>query len=203
MSEPVAARVIWWLAGLAFLGVGVGCVWWPASQNISAVRTQSRELYDEANQLDAEIRRAGELRAVGARVLSDVERLGGQRSNGAATAAALELLGAESRRFDVELRSVVPQNVAKPLERAAAHPPELLAQNELVLGLRGRFRNVLAFVADLPRHDALIEVRGVTLSAAGASPDGTPALDATVEATLYRLREAPLKEVSRVSSARR
>src|ERR1700722_1276731 len=105
MSESTIVRMVWMLTGLALL-VGVGGVWFPASQRIAAIRAVSRELYDEANQNETEAHRARELSRVRERVAADVRYLAGQSSGAAATAAAVHLLGEESRHFNVELRSI-------------------------------------------------------------------------------------------------
>ena len=195
MNEAVVARVVWWLAGFVFVGIGIGLVWWPASAHIAAVRENAKELYDEANANQADVRRAATLRSARARIAADVGALTGQRSSGAATAAALHVLSARAKHFGVELRSVAPQEVPGAMLGPAARPaPDGLIPIDMTVGLRGIFRNVVALLADLPRHQALLAVRDVSLQATDALHAGVPTLDVTVHATLYRVRQKALTE---------
>ena len=195
MSEMLVARIVWWLAGLAFVGGGIGWVWWPASVQIASVRENAREMYDEANANDAQVRRAASVREARARITADLGALAGQVSNGAATAVALQLLSDESKRFGVELRSVAPQDVPGPMPSPTTTlGGEALIPSDMTLGLRGNFRSVATLIADLPRHQALIAVRAVSLQATDAFHSGVPTLDVTVRATLYRIANATMME---------
>jgi Tfp pilus assembly protein PilO len=193
MSESTMARILWALTFVVVAGIGVGCVWYPASQRIEALNAASHELYDEANSDELEVRRSQELRQVRERIVADVRKLSGQRSNATAMAAALHLLSDESKRFNVELRSVVPQ--------PASATPAPLIPSELTLGLRGRFRNIVAMLVDLPRHDVLIGVRDVAFASTSTLHAGVPVLDVTIHATLYRVRDQKTVEDDRVASA--
>ncbi|HVA28116.1 MAG TPA: hypothetical protein VNF68_08045 [Candidatus Baltobacteraceae bacterium] len=204
MNDALVARIVWWLAGLVFVGGGIGWVWWPASTQIAAVRESAQELYDEANADEADVRRAATLRSARARIAADVGALAGQTSSGAATAAALRLLSAQSKQFGVELRSVTPQEV-QPTMHA---PTPRLARDTLIpmdiaVGLRGNFRNVVKLLSDLPRHEALLALRDVSLQATGALHAGGPTLDVTVHAILYRIGDKATTEGTYAAGASR
>jgi hypothetical protein len=198
MSEEVTARVAWWLAGCVLFGVGVGGVWWPASQRIAEIRAHSRDMYDEANRNQAEVRQADDLRRVQVRVAADVARLSGQSSVGAAMASALRLLGDESKRFNVELRSIAPEETSGTTDGAKAN--DALLGTDVTLGLRGSFRNMVVMLADLPRHDVLLAVHDVALQGTDKIHAGVPTLTATVHATLYRVRRERSREDNHVAS---
>jgi Tfp pilus assembly protein PilO len=187
------ARLLWVLTCFVVVGIGVGGVWYPASQRIASLNASARELYEEANSDELEVQRSRELRRVRARIVADVRHLSGQTSGAAATAAALHLLSDESKHFNVELRSVVPQ--------VSSATPAPLISNDLTLGLRGRFRNIVAMLVDLPRHDVLIGVRDVAFVSTQTLHGGTPMLDVTVHATLYRVRDQKTVEDDRAASA--
>ncbi|HTX57048.1 MAG TPA: type 4a pilus biogenesis protein PilO [Candidatus Acidoferrales bacterium] len=173
-------RIVWMLAASIFFGVGVGIVWWPTSQTIASYKTQAKSLYDDANQDETEIAHASELRSAARRVEDDVKLLSAQSSAGAVTAATLRLLNGEAHAYGVDVRSIVPAP-------QASASPGALAGTVVELDVRGRFRNLLAFISDLPRHDVLMEINDVSLAGTGdRSPK--PVLAATIHAAIYRYR---------------
>jgi len=183
-------RLVWLSAAVVFLGLGVGAVWWPNAQAIAAVSAQARSLYDQANQNDAEVRHAAQLRALAKRVADDVHSLSGLGSQSAVMATTLNLLNREGRMFSVDVRSIVPAPAASasPVPQAGA-----LAGTTVQIDVRGHFRDILAFTSDLPRHNALIEIHDVSLIDRGdRSP--APVLGATIHATLFRYRDAGQRE---------
>lgn len=198
MSERAATRVLWWLSAFVIFGLGVGCIWWPASRHIAQIQAHSREMYDEANQYDADVRQATKLRNIRARVEADVRRLTGQTSDGAAMASALQLLSDESKRFDVELRSVAPE--VAPIPVATSRATDVLVPTSVTLGFRGKFRNVVALLADVPRHEVLLAINDVSLQTSDTAHFGSPTLGVIVHATLYRVRPEPAMENRRVAS---
>ncbi|HUA09828.1 MAG TPA: type 4a pilus biogenesis protein PilO [Candidatus Acidoferrales bacterium] len=199
MTIAAYVRIVWLLTGAVFFGLGVGVVWWPNAQTIAAVSAQSRALYDEANQNEAEVRHAAQLRAVARQIAGDVRSLSGEGSQSAAMAATLALLGREGRAFSVDVRSILPAPEASampspgPAERALAGTP-------LEIDVRGSFRDILAFVSDLPRHDALIEVHELSLSDRG---DRSPKhiLGASIYATVFRYGDGAERETQHASRA--
>jgi hypothetical protein len=168
---------------LIIFGVGVGGVWWPASQSIEQVRAHARDLYEQANQNDAIVRRAAFLHAAEKRIHSDVLALGGKSSPGAVTAAMLRLLNEEARRLNIDVRTLTPATGAPAPQAQRA----LASGGDVSLGVRGPFRNVISFIADLPRHDVLIEIHNAQLSSADIQQHH-PMLEVTINATIYRLR---------------
>lgn len=180
-------RALWTLTAFVLFAVGLGRVWWPASQRIAQVRSDALELYEEANSFDATTRRAADLRATQARVEADLRLLGGIRSQAAVTAALLTLLHDRADRNGVEVRDVSP---ARESPKTSGSMKHLLSGADLAIGLRGPFRNVVAFIADLPRHDVLIDVHDIRVA---SSPAGrrVPILDVTVHATAYRVTSLP------------
>lgn len=179
-------RVTWLIVAFVVGGVGFGCIWWPASQQISQRHARALELYDEANTIDAAIRRSSQLRDAQLRIRSDLAELGGIRTPGAVTAALLQLLHEESKRQSIEVREVAPDANA----RASVPKADLLAPTELSIAVRGPFRNIVALVADLSRHDVLVDIHDIQLGAT-ESTRNAPVLDATLHATMYRLVSLP------------
>ncbi len=187
MSDGV--RIIWILAVAIFLGVGVGVVWWPTSQTIAALKTQAKSLYDEANQNEADVRHSSEMHSLARRVSEDVRELSGQGSQSAVTAAMLSLLNREAHAFNIDIRTIVPVSPSSPVPstQARAISDSSLAGTPIEIDLRGRFKDVLGFVSDLPRHNVLIDVNDLNLADEG-DRSASPVLSAKIHATLFRYR---------------
>ncbi len=181
LSIGAGVRIAWMLAATVLLGGGVGMVWWPASQTIAAIQSQAKTLYDEANENDAEVRHAAQLRALGKQVAEDVRALSGQGSQSAVTATILGLLNREARTFKIDVRSIVPAPSSAP----KSDDDRVLAGATIEIDARGHFRDLLAFVSDLPRHDVLIALSDMTLD---NSDDRSfkPQLHAKIHATVFR-----------------
>jgi Tfp pilus assembly protein PilO len=181
LSIRAGVRIAWMLTATVFLGGGIGMVWWPASQTIAAIQSQAKTLYDEASENDAEVRRAAELRALGKQVAEDVRALSGQGSQSAVTATILGLLSREARVFKIDVRSIVPAPSTTP----PRNEDRVLAGAPIEIDARGQFRDLLAFVSDLPRHNVLIDLSDITLD---DSDDRSlkPQVNAKIHATVFR-----------------
>lgn len=187
IDEGAAVRITWLLAAFTIVGVGVGLVWWPASQRTDELRARAREMYEEANRFDAEIHQAARLREIKARVLRDVSKLAGQSSRSAATATSLALLNDEARRFSIQIRSITPQpGSASGLPSPPPRGRKNLDGYDIAIVVHGGFRDIVSFVADLPRHNVLVSLNDVTMTLDGKATM-RPILNATVNATVYRL----------------
>jgi Tfp pilus assembly protein PilO len=207
-DEPLtvtsAVRITWMLTAFVFFGLGIGLVWWPTSQTIDAVKTQARSLYDEANQNESDVQRAAQLREVAQRVSDDVRKLSGQGSQSAVTAATLALLYRESRVHSVDVQSISPAAVASPAAAtasAAARPTDnALVGSPIEIDVRGRFRDILSFISDLPRNNVLIDVNDISLADRG-DRSAKPVLGATIHATIYRYQGIAEREIQHASGA--
>lgn len=193
LTEPLSmasgVRITWTLTIAMFLGIGLGVVWWPASQSIAAVKEQAKSLYDEANQNEADVQHAERLHAIAKRVSDDVRQLSGQGSQSATTAATLTLLNRESRAYTIDIRSIVPAPVASASAAPSATQPadNVLAGTAISIDVRGTFRDILAFISDLPRHNVLIDVSDINLVDRG-DHSSKPVLGGTIHATVFRYK---------------
>jgi Tfp pilus assembly protein PilO len=211
VTEPLTLasgiRIVWMLTATTFFGLGLGLVWWPTWQTINATKAQAKTLYDEANQNESEIQRAAQLRVMAKRVAEDVHQLSGQGSASAVTAATLTLLNRESRAYGVDVRSIVPAPVSSLSPAPASPDPETLqaAHNALVgtameIDVRANFRDLLAFISDLPRHNVLIDVSDVSLVDRG-DRSAKPVLGAKIQATIYRYQGVAEREDANASGS--
>lgn len=189
LTMSAGVRIIWILGAAIFLGIGVGLVWWPTSQTITVLKSQAKNLYDEANQNEADVRRAAELHSLAKRVSDEVRLLSGQESQSAVTAATLSLLNREARAFGIDVRSIVPAPASSPTPpvQGQSASSSALEGTPVEIDVRGRFRDVLGFVSDLPRHNVLIDVSDLNLADDG-DRSVKPVLSAKIHATVFRYR---------------
>jgi hypothetical protein len=171
----------WLTVGALALG-GYLIVVAPAERKLQEIRAQAHDLYDLAIRNEHLLRGAAGLSAARDRVAVDVARLAGQRGAGSATLRTLQMLQREGSRAHVTIGSLAPD------------APDSTAQNgseDVTIAMRGTYRNVLSAIADVSRHDVLLEVSGATLATAEAGADE---IDATLHATLYYRLDALAKE---------
>lgn len=180
MTVASVVRVVWLLTFAIFVGIGVGLVWLPASASIESLRREASHYYEEAVHNEDEVRNAAKLEAMHVAVEDDLRSLTHAGTTGQATTALLTLLAGESRQYRVSVRAIVPSAVASP----STGPFD---ETNVQFTLAGRFADVLAFVADLPRRDTLIEIRDMTLAATDGRASH-PELTVTIHAVLYRYR---------------
>lgn len=177
-----AVRSLWLLVVLMLLG-GYGLIVQPGEQAINAMELRARTLYDEANENESKIRRSSQLEQVRRRVQWDLRKLSGQAAPAATTAVLLRLLNDDAKRFNLEIRAVTPDRNTAPSVTSSLD----FSETDWSIGLRGRFRDVVAFVTDLPKHNALLYLRDVELTSTSNEPAAAPWLNVTLHAQLYHL----------------
>jgi Tfp pilus assembly protein PilO len=189
LDKAVMLRLIWATVAFVIFGVGFGGVWWPMSQSIDRVRSHARDLYEEANQNDAMVLRASDVHAAQNRIHSDIVALGGERNSGAVTAALLRLFNRESQTLSVDVRTLTPATAPSSVSAARY----LKSETNVAVGVRGPFRNIVNLIADLPRHDVLIEIHDARITSNEATVQ-SPVLDLSFDATIYRIVQMPVEE---------
>lgn len=180
MTTASIARLLWLLTCAVVLGGGVGLVWLPSAQQVAELRGEASHYYDEATQNEEAVRGASELETVRARVQDDVRSLTPSSTPGQATAILVALLARESLRYHIAIRSIVPDG-------SVPSPSGPFDTTKLELTLSGTFADVVHFIADAPRRDALFEIRDVTLGCDDRR-HVDPVLSVTIHTTLYRMR---------------
>ena len=186
-----AARIGWVLAAALAVGGILGVVA-PAERRVRAAMAHAHELYELANRNDKMLRSAAGLAAASRRVAHDVSYLAGNRGEGATTLAALELLRGDARRFHLSLESLTP-------DRSDVSD---LESPEATIAVRGAYRDVLAAIADLSKHDVLLEVRAVGL-AQNSDYLQTDEIDATIGASIYSSIDSAEREKKNAESDNR
>lgn len=199
LDERAGTRIVWLASGLALLA-GYACVWQPSQRELAAIRGRAHDLYERANANEEIVRRSATLKTIEARVNADLAILGGRASASRVTASALQVLDFESKAYRVEVRALAPD--ASPGKTESGQAARLAGQ-PMTIELRGRFRDLLALMSDLPRHGVLFDVRTAELSAVGRDrePPG-PLLRSTIQTTLYRVAASPLEENDATRSSR-
>jgi hypothetical protein len=164
----------------------------PAERRVKAATAHAHELYELANRNDKMLRSAASLAAASRRVAHDVSYLTGNGGEGATTLAALGLLRGDARRFHLILESLTP-------DRSALSDFE---SPEATIAVRGTYRDVLGAIADLSKHDVLLEVRAVGLAQTSDYLQ-TDEIDATIGASIYSSVDAAEREKKNVESDNR
>jgi Tfp pilus assembly protein PilO len=192
-------RSLWMLTAFNLLGIGMGVICWPASQRIDALHARARELYAEADANEREARLTSGLRRSEARAYGDVIRLAGQSSAGASMAAVLLLLNREASRFSVEIRSITPP-VGGSQTPGGPSKPDPLAEFDVELSVHGSFKDIVAFLSDVSRHEVLVAPRSASLSLDGPA-SLRPMLNASVATTIYFLKDLTKAETRHATSS--
>lgn len=182
-------RVLWLLV-LSVL-VGGSCFVQTRYQTaIAASHDRTETLYRQTVADAHVIREAGRLRAVQRRARADLARVSRDRSLSEATARLLATLHASARTYNMRVMSLQPGGGQGELTNKA------LQATALTIRVRGKFRDILAFVEDLSHHSTLINVSDTEMAVANdeANDSAEPPLDATIHATMYRLHVPGEKE---------
>ncbi len=153
-------------------------------RRIAASNRRSADLYARTAENRQVIAQIGRFRAAQRRVRSDLRRMAARRSAAATTAATLAGLDATARTYRVRIRAVLPGP-----EATAGPATEPLRANVLTIHVRGRFRNILRFLVQVPAGGVPIEIDGAQLAPTSGIEPGTgqPLLDATIHATVYEI----------------
>lgn len=192
-AAAAQVRTGWLSLALAAL-LGFAAVVAPAERRLAAIQSHAAQLGDLASQNEAAAARIGSLEATRARVRSDVRRLAGTGNSGKIAVVLLKVLQGEASRNHLTISSIAPASDA-----ASARPAS--QEEGVAISLQGRYRDAMAAIADLPRHDVLVEVRGVSLVRV-ASQQPFPYVDATIQAALYRgIQELTKEETHALTAA--
>ncbi len=182
-----------WLLAIGVLLCGSVYVQLRYQTAIGAAHNRTELLYRETVADTRIAGEAGSLDRIQARAERDLSRLPQEPSLSAATANLLDTLHGSANAFGTTVLELQPSQSQAATQGLQAVP--------ITIHVRGKFRNILTFVEDLSHHATLIRVSDTEMAVSNdaSSSDAEPRLDATIHATLYRLRMPP-KEV-RVATA--
>jgi Tfp pilus assembly protein PilO len=176
MPAASQLRAAWLVVTLVAL-LGFASVVAPAQQRIAAIESHGEELADLATRNEALLSRIGSLEQTRKRVRIDLQRLAGKSGGGRVAVAALQVLEDEAARNHLTISSIAPAS-----EQISTGAPR--REEDVSVSLRGRYRDLMAAIADVPHHDVLVEVQSVTLQSV-ATRQVFPSVDATIRAALY------------------
>jgi Tfp pilus assembly protein PilO len=178
-------RIAWLLVALA-AALGFASIVLPAQRRVAAIEERAAGLADLAARNEALLARLDSLEQTRTRVRRDLERLSGKMGTGRTTVAVLHVLEDEAGRNHLTITGIAPAG-----EEPSA--PRLQREEDVAVSLRGRYRDVMAAIADVSRHDALVEVQSVALTRVDTR-QLFPSVDATVRVALYPDVKALVKE---------
>lgn len=154
----------------------------PAEQRIVATRTRAHDLYALAQRRRRTVEGLQTTLALRRRVRAELERYVRMRRLGS-EATIVRALQREGALHAVVVSEIVPDRVG---DGAAS------SEREIVIGLQGRYRDVLASIVDLPHHTPL-EVGAVALQALPGNQPGIPRIEASIHARAFQSLAALLK----------
>jgi Tfp pilus assembly protein PilO len=170
-------RLGWYAVALLLLGAYAAIVA-PAERRLNDVASHSRNLYELTQRNERYIRNLASLQSARQRVERDIARVGRGPKVAAPAVAVIATLEREGRDNHVAISGITSEQAPSAGRNATGESVRIV--------LEGRYRDVLAVVADLPRHDALIELRSLSLAKADGIASLLPPVDASVLAVIYR-----------------
>jgi hypothetical protein len=178
MTQPAVTqlRMAWMLVALT-AALGFAAVVAPSERRLSDIESHAQQLDELATRNEALLGRLGDLEQTRARVRGDLQRLAGKGNAGKVAVAVLKILEEEAARNHLTISSLAPASGVS----ATQGPPR---EEDVAVLLRGRYRDVMTAIADVPRHDVLAEVQSVSLARV-ESRQTFPSVDATVHVALY------------------
>jgi hypothetical protein len=163
---------------------------------ISAVRANVAIVAARTDADRRTIAQASSLRASERAAAADLRSFAGS-GGGDTLLNALRAVQISARSTGVSLIGVDPDAIS-PGEATFAGRLQAL---RVTLRVRGRFADLVQFLADLSHHGVPIEVSAVRIApAAAAKTSSAPAIDATIPAAVYRIAGDPGKESSHAAS---
>jgi Tfp pilus assembly protein PilO len=178
VTEAAAAQLrIAWLVVALVAVIGFASIVLPAQRRIASIQSHAADLADLAARNEALLARLDSLEQMRARVLRDLDRLTGKIGAGRTTVAVLHVLEDEAGRNHLTISAIAPAG-----EEPPASPPG--REEDVAVTLRGRYRDVMAAIADVPRHDALVEIESVALTRVDTRTL-FPSVDALVRVALF------------------
>jgi Tfp pilus assembly protein PilO len=176
-------RIGWIVAG-ALAVLGYVAIIAPSERHLAAIEFQGHELYQLANRNETMYAARSSLEEARLRVERDMSSLGVKNTSGKAMFATLRLVQWESVGHHAVVTGITPLD---------ATPPNDDGRQDIVIAVRGRYRDIVALVADLSRHDLLIDVRDVELTGTSTPIFGAD-VDAAIHATVYHSNQGLMRE---------
>lgn len=188
MKRSGIVRAVWASAAL-FTLAGFWHVQHHYERRIRLARTSAETLYAMTSANEQTIRQEGRLRVQRDAALRDLKLFGTVASQPSATANVLEAFERQARAHRAIISAVTPTALAQ-MQTA----PGLIAM-PVTLRVRGRFRDLLAFLVDVSSRTPLLEIRRTQLAPSQkAVQRGGPQLDAAIDAIVYRFAPSDSRE---------
>ncbi len=184
-----------WLLALCALGGGSWLVQSRYQAAITSTYARTETLYRETLADARLIRESAGLHEIEVQADEDLARISRDVTLSGTTADFLGALQRSAASLKTTVLGVEPVP-------AGALPVQGLDATGLTIRAQGKFRSLLRLVEDLSHHSTLIDVSDTEMMVdrEGRQDASDPRLDATIHATLYRLRTDSHKEV-RVATA--
>lgn len=199
--RPVTDARALWLLSVLVLAAAYYFIDAHYQRRIAASREATASLYSRTVANRRIVAQARRLSAMQRKIDGDLRQLYGKRDENSIS-SLLKLLQRTGTHYGVIVTAVEPQKGnAGPSRGALAasqstpetFPDRALIGQDIVIRVRGRFRPLLRFVEDLPRHDTIVAVSQTQVQVAGDTPKASanePSLEAVIRGTLYTFRQS-------------
>lgn len=188
-------RAIWFLAVIVLVAAGYFVVD-HFERAIAASHDRTESFYRRMVSNERIVQEAKVLSRIRDVARRDLAQVSHERSLPGTSASLILLLAKSAAYHRISVTGIEPG-------AATADVVSGLAAGGLTIKLRGRFSDLLQFVADLSRHECLVSVSQTEMAvSSGKAIAGAPLLDATVHATLYRLLPTRLQTKPQMETER-
>ena len=189
-------RTLWLLAACMLVG-GYFVTTQRYERQIAASTHRAQMLYDKANLNRRVISQRAKAQTLRRELRSYLDGVLFAPKRSLVTAMLLRDLDTLARRHGTEIAAISPQTNPKDSPTSVAASPlpgtrpeaDSLQDEIFDISARGRFSDLLGFIAQLPRQHVLLRVSQVNFSLHGSPKADTnaPVLDAKIHALVYRL----------------
>lgn len=184
-----------WIVALCVLGVGLYLVQERYEHAIALSRTQSELFYSRIVANDRIVQQARQLHRLERAVRADLAGLSGDSTPAGTTVRFIANLQQCATKNGVRISMLQPDGAQESQPTVAAS--ELHAEPVTITAV-GRFPALVRFIAQLSHQRTLLEIGGTqfALREYGANRPSEPAVEATIQAVLYRLAPRGEEEAS-------
>ncbi|MDP9017365.1 MAG: hypothetical protein M3N19_03455 [Candidatus Eremiobacteraeota bacterium] len=190
-------RFLWLLAIFGLL-TGYYFVTQQYEKKINSAAERTAGLYEKTRTNHQLVAQSTQILLVRAKLQRELGTLTLGTQPGRSIAALLAHVDKLSHQHHARVVAILPQEIVGPERSARTVAPQgerqVLETSAIDISIRGRFSDLLGFVAKLPRGRVLIKITEIRFTVSSGQPARTskPLLDAKIHALVYRVTSPPL-----------
>jgi hypothetical protein len=185
-------RAVWVLA-ILILTAAAGLIQTRYEHRILLARDSCEMLYRRIAANDRIMQESGTLLRAQTVALNDLKDVPRETSLPKTMTELVAMLDSRARAHHIQVVELEPAAAQGVVAPDPGH--QALSATTVTIAVRGRFRDILQFTEDVPRHRTLLSIANTQMSlAAGEEQKAQPELDATLHASVYRLHMPAVQE---------